>query len=165
MAKKISIKDLETLSVQHLEWYELDYWVARAEGIKHPPAMREMEPGFVMVPVIGSDDDGSYTTYAIYSPTSNWNQGGEILYREKIGLDTWQGDWAAQFAHPRDIPEEKFSPSHCRMRGDTPLIAAMRTYVAFKFGQYFTPTDDGGTTVAERPERPKFKPLKQSSED
>ena len=64
-----------------------------------------------------SFDDG--TTYA---PSTDWAQGGPIIEREKISIE-WTGeDWMAYIFHD----EECFGP--------TPLIAAMRCYVASKMG-------------------------------
>ena len=66
----------------------------------------------------------------IYNPSGDWMQGGPIIEREKINLncgdDTWgvaEGVWEA--AHPRGM-NVSFGP--------TPLIAAMRCYVASKLG-------------------------------
>ena len=65
-----------------------------------------------------------------YTPTADWHQGGPIIEREKINLncgdDTWgvaEGVWEA--AHPKGT-NVSFGP--------TPLIAAMRCYVASKLG-------------------------------
>jgi hypothetical protein len=148
---------MEILSVETMDARTLDYYVARAENITHPKALRKMAPGFVMVRSDDTDEDDCYYWVA-YQPTLNWAVGGAIIEEEKIGLDTWQGNWAAQFSLPRYNPEEKFSPSHHRMRGDSALIAAMRTYVASKFGAYFTEAEDGTITTVDRPERTKVKP-------
>ena len=52
----------------------------------------------------------------------NWSQGGPIIEREKIELE-WHGNyWLAQIR----ADEEWYGP--------TPLIAAMRCYVAYKLG-------------------------------
>jgi hypothetical protein len=59
----------------------------------------------------------------IYSPSTNWAQGGPIIEREKIRLepcvepDGW-GGWMGRAS----------------WYGETPLIAAMRCYVASKLG-------------------------------
>jgi hypothetical protein len=62
-----------------------------------------------------------------YHPSTNWAQGGPIIEREKIRLDTaWNcedGTWAARMDTVGGWWE-----------GDTPLIAAMRCYVASKLG-------------------------------
>ena len=54
--------------------------------------------------------------------SSDWAQGGPIIERERITAE-WTGeDWMAYIRHD----EEFFGP--------TPLIAAMRCYVASKLG-------------------------------
>jgi hypothetical protein len=58
-----------------------------------------------------------------YHYSTDWSQGGPIIEREKITLE-WTGeDWMAYIKHD----DEFFGP--------TPLIAAMRCYVASKLGQ------------------------------
>jgi hypothetical protein len=60
--------------------------------------------------------------YGRYAPSTDWSQGGPIIEREGITL-TYQGErWAAQTA------DDLFA------YGTTPLIAAMRCYVASKLG-------------------------------
>jgi hypothetical protein len=57
-----------------------------------------------------------------YSPSTNWAQGGPIIEREGITLTHQQTQWAAQ------TDDDVFA------YGPTPLIAAMRCYVASKLG-------------------------------
>jgi hypothetical protein len=64
------------------------------------------------------------------SPSTNWAQGGPIIEREKIRLNCGDGTWGVaegvwEAAHPRNI-YVSFGP--------TPLVAAMRCYVASKLG-------------------------------
>lgn len=61
-----------------------------------------------------------------YNPSSNWKYGGPVIEREKIELrnDDATGEIWAQ---PWDQDEYQQS-------GPTPLIAAMRCYVASKLG-------------------------------
>lgn len=66
-----------------------------------------------------------------WSPSTNWSQGGPIIDREKIDLKYLGYDsppyWGAL----------KFSPSKYERRaaiGPTPLIAAMRCFVAYRLG-------------------------------
>ena len=59
---------------------------------------------------------------ADFEPSCDWLQGGKIIERERIclidqGGDYWQAIWGWK-----------------EMFGDTPLIAAMRCYVASKLG-------------------------------
>jgi hypothetical protein len=58
-----------------------------------------------------------------YSPSTDWAQGGPIIEREKIQIkENGHGHWFAK------IGKGKW------LRGPTPLIAAMRCYVASKLG-------------------------------
>lgn len=54
--------------------------------------------------------------------SSDWNKGGWIIERERISVLTCCGEWQA------DIDEG------VRYYGKTPLVAAMRCYVASKLG-------------------------------
>ena len=57
-----------------------------------------------------------------YQPSADWAQGGPIIEREQIATYLeYQDSWAA-------------TDGNYRMPGDTPLIAAMRCYVASKLG-------------------------------
>ena len=57
-----------------------------------------------------------------WKPSTNWAQGGPIIEREKIGVFWREYYWVAE----TDGPEEQ---------GETPLVAAMRCYVASKLGE------------------------------
>ena len=63
----------------------------------------------------------------LYAPTIDWAQGGPIIERERITsrVDTRGGRWVS-FLDGGEVT--------CRMVGPTPLIAAMRCYVASKLG-------------------------------
>lgn len=65
------------------------------------------------------------TLDATYSPSTDWAEGGPIIEREKIATQFWrsEGEWEA-------LIKGGFFAS----RGPTPLIAAMRCYVASKLG-------------------------------
>ena len=62
-----------------------------------------------------------------YEPSTNWSQGGPIIERERIAVkENGCGWWFARV-------EGGFGRGKW-VRGDTPLIAAMRCYVASKLG-------------------------------
>jgi hypothetical protein len=75
-------------------------------------------------------DDGAleHIWLADYDPAGDWSQGGPIIERERITLDGTAilNQWMAVFYVPDEEPWE--------MRGPTPLIAAMRCFVASKLG-------------------------------
>ena len=66
-----------------------------------------------------------------YAPTTDWSQGGKIINREWISIECWPNEsdeddrWVATRHEQPCVSEE---------RGETPLIAAMRCYVASKLG-------------------------------
>jgi hypothetical protein len=62
-----------------------------------------------------------------YNPSTDWSQGGPIIEREAIQItpDEYKGTWTAYMTNGGE-------PYECE--GPTPLIAAMRCYVASKLG-------------------------------
>ncbi len=67
------------------------------------------------------DDFGTIT----YEPSIEWSQGGPIIERERIELGSYADQWQATM-HLED--------GSIFEHGPTPLIAAMRCYVASKLG-------------------------------
>lgn len=62
-----------------------------------------------------------------FNPSTSWAQGGLIIEREKISLlSVGLVNWAAKADYGDSQAVTKY--------GDTPLIAAMRCYVASKLG-------------------------------
>jgi hypothetical protein len=74
----------------------------------------------------GHDFPAADAVSGIFNPSTNWAQGGPIIEREGISLDQYHDfpNWAASCP-----PESGFNRF-----GPTPLIAAMRCYVASKLG-------------------------------
>ena len=66
-----------------------------------------------------------------YSPSTNWAQGGPIIEREGMGV--WMYQWNEQGEPEAGWYAEDKDGDHVRT-GTTPLIAAMRCYVASKMG-------------------------------
>ena len=87
----------------------LDWAVAKCEGITVLPKMRGGH--FVTL-------NRGETVLLCYS--TDWSQGGPIIQRERIRLDP-RGHWVAG----HDSSNDEYS-------GPTPLVAAMRAYVASK---------------------------------
>lgn len=105
----------QSMLVQDLEGPALDYCVALAAN----------------VPVTLGRRDGKVVVYAsakegrVYSPSSDWAQGGPLLHMAGIGIyECSKIRWNAQAT---SLPAITFS-------GRTPLNAAMRCFVAIKFG-------------------------------
>lgn len=64
-----------------------------------------------------------------YKPSAQWPQGGPIIEREGISLIRQTPDrWVSEFSNGCNRTD------HGRSWGPTPLIAAMRCYVASKLG-------------------------------
>lgn len=71
----------------------------------------------------GVDKQDYYETHNdVYMPSTDWAQGGPIIEREEIALEKYRDYWVA---NPTRDPT---------LHGPTPLIAAMRCYVASKLG-------------------------------
>lgn len=102
---------------------ELDYWVARAEGLQ--PAMDAERQCFVV-----AGDGGQPIPLPKYS--TDWAAGGPVIERERInplpycafpfGLP-W---YATVYGQHRRWKEGEY--------GDTALIASMRAWVAYRLG-------------------------------
>lgn len=103
----------------------LDWAVANAAGmlIEVRPSGSCGRPLYVLAAEPGR-------TPWVWSPSTSWHFGGPIIERENIGIrqygdfpeSRWQADtWAFKFVDPMAT-------------GPTPLIAAMRCYVASKLG-------------------------------
>lgn len=68
-----------------------------------------------------------------YLPSTDWAEGGPIIERERIRLDCpWDDQWDA--THPDGRHQAKKDGWTGWISGPTPLIAAMRCYVASKLG-------------------------------
>ena len=99
----------------------LDWAVAKCEGkngILH-------DDGITRCIVIAAPP-GVYK--GTYRPTINWEQGGPIIERAKIATE-WSALWGCWLA--RDLRHAGFT-----FVGPTPLIAAMRAFVASKLGEF-----------------------------
>lgn len=82
----------------------LDWAVAKCEGFKYPN-----DP--------------------VFKPSTNWAHGGPIIEREMIETHALDGEWEAYSEIAGDGNWDENIQS-----GPTPLIAAMRCYVASKLG-------------------------------
>jgi len=73
-----------------------------------------------------------------YQPSTNWAQGGPIIEREGIDVSCvntglWSAKWWANNSGMVKNPAQRFK-QNIQTDGPTPLIAAMRCYVASKLG-------------------------------
>ncbi|MBU9386624.1 phage protein NinX family protein [Burkholderia multivorans] len=124
------------MKVSELTGAQLDYWVARAEGKV-------------------SDYTEWLRGYAsFWRPSNTWSVAGPIIERERINIvdraaylasqgrpkEAGEGKFAALIGSPEQLVQSYFSEytglefEACQL-GPTPLVAAMRAYVASKFGE------------------------------
>ena len=118
------------MKVAELLGADLDFAVARAEGI----ATVTQGGGAVTVSRVHGTvylDTGAAENYIKpFAPSTDWAHGGPIIERERIAIEPWKPDgWLACWASvDREVDA----------KGATPLEAAMRAYVASKFGEEVT---------------------------
>jgi hypothetical protein len=122
------------MKTNELQGEQLDFWVAKAEGVT---LLREMPPRLAGI------WDRHVCDYESYSPSTDWSQGGPIIERARI---------ETQFDHELFMEDSKAHESYLweawhmdisavthfkatSQHGSTPLQAAMRCFVASKFGE------------------------------
>jgi hypothetical protein len=102
------------MKTSELSGTALDWAVAKCEGLINGDAL---DVGFIR--------EGGYT------PSTDWAQGGAIIEREGLGLAITKGVWSASLIHE---DKEYGGVMYTEQEGKTPLVAAMRCYVASKLG-------------------------------
>jgi hypothetical protein len=110
-----------TIKTSELTGIALDWAVAKCEEFK----LSKIGPGN-KTGVYRVDGESWYETRTVYAPSSEWAQGGPIIERERLCVMPWSGEWNCT----TDSSKLHSHASH----GPTPLIAAMRCYVASKLG-------------------------------
>lgn len=129
-----------------LEGVDLDYWVAKARGwIDYPSD--SIEQGRYWHTDPARAPFGLRVEKHYFRPSTAWAQGGPIIACEKIA--SWaSGDvWRALHPSQDDLAyydaDLGVLDADCvdGFEGPTPLIAAMRAYVALKFGDEVPDTD------------------------
>jgi len=106
----------------------LDWAVAMAEGFGTDQYMRRIDIRLdvrgkcscLLIPI--------NREYVQWHPSTDWVQGGPIIEREKIAAVYRAGEYWLAYTH------ENYQGRQADAYGPTPLIAAMRCYVASKLG-------------------------------
>lgn len=98
----------------------LDWAVAKCEGPNSVAACYYDDDG---LPIYLEEADRH-----VWEPSTDWAIGGPIIEREKIALD-WEYNETICTAKVHTPPQ-----GMCFQEGPTPLIAAMRCFVASKLG-------------------------------
>lgn len=127
------------MKVSDLEGPLLDFWVARAEGnlvhgySSHENAMVE-HYGF------GGEIEGR-SRISSWAPSEEWDSGGPIISRERISIWRYDGTvdnpidmWFAATGGIHGWDDGSIAGVGKECCGETALVAAMRAYVASKFG-------------------------------
>jgi hypothetical protein len=106
----------QTMRTTDLTGTALDWAVAKCEGV-----------------VNGDDLDVGFIAERGYTPSTNWAQGGAIIEREWIDVVKPVNSvcWVATMHYQNDDSERIQTSEE---QGATPLVAAMRCYVASKLG-------------------------------
>jgi hypothetical protein len=132
------------MKTAELKESRLDYWVAKAIGERFDEghALRECGGYFIVQPAITQDDNGEP-----FAPSELWAHGGLIMQRDRIAVFPSQMRdgtimWTASVETDALIETAGFyfeRPTDACLEGmgtgPTPLIAAMRAFVASKFGE------------------------------
>jgi hypothetical protein len=108
------------MKVSELEGAALDRWVAKAN--RDWPFLRVRFPELPWI-----------TTKRPYS--TEWEYGGPIIEREFISTIGGPSGWTADARYCKREDKHDFDACFLLMDGPTPLIAAMRAYVARKYGE------------------------------
>lgn len=129
--------------VSELEGALLDAAVAKAEGfrvVEQHGERRVVDDAGALVGYLRWPHNPDCLPLAVYAPSVDWEQGGPIVERERITVFAWDahgrypsGWWlASTFEQGAYFNPEVSEPDGI---GPTPLIAAMRAYVASKLGE------------------------------
>ena len=115
---------------------QLDYWVAKAEGWIETRSDRckwrlwDTGAGFYRIEgAVGDAGDERWR------PSTYWGHGGPIIERERIGIIPFGPDGLWLGSMPGDVDYYIGADGADGKLGPTPLVAAMRAYVASKFGE------------------------------
>lgn len=114
------------MKVAAMDQCTLAYWVAMAEMLSPilvSPACLTKEKTICSSPVYDRDCCIGYS----YAPQSTWSQGGPLIEKHSVTLYPFLDGrgWYAHACNGRGT----------RMEGTSPLIAAMRSIVATKWGK------------------------------
>jgi hypothetical protein len=122
------------MTVWELSGKELDLWVAKALGFGDKVRFTEYGEGdeecFFFYPVRDEQDEVIHDAGDRWYPSTEWAQGGPIIERERISIersgDAASGDDRAYAYMIRAVLDGQ--------HGETALVAAMRVFIASKFG-------------------------------
>jgi hypothetical protein len=112
------------MKVAELEAPLLDFWVAKAEGLKRLPDS--------LSPKLKPVEDSGYYHPRSYHPSTDWSQGGPLVSRQWFELESQMLEWLG--------PRWPFLHVFCA----APLTWFMRGHVASVFGDEVEDMDEEG---------------------
>ncbi|WP_109479153.1 phage protein NinX family protein [Paraburkholderia sp. C35] len=137
---------MKRLKVSDLSGPQLDYWVARADGIERAVILSRpnddpfsgcFAPSFAFEHEVLPDLDPSVDfedrkpdDYMNYNPSIDWRVGGPILEREGLSIECKK---------KRDGTMKYRCPQWTDKWSETYLLAGMRAFVGLKFGNWVSP--------------------------
>lgn len=111
--------------VAELDGAELDCAVAKAMGMIWAFVPTDPEFGFRRALCVAECTPNPHIDgFPVFAPSTQWEHGGPIIHREMIGIACY-GNQSGGYI---------WRSNHNQF-GPTPLIAAMRAYVASRFGE------------------------------
>ncbi|KWK74127.1 phage protein NinX family protein [Burkholderia ubonensis] len=118
------------MKVSELTGALLDYWVAHAQGRRAEIVDGKAIVVRIRAGILDDNGGGTYVLRGPYQPSTRWDVGGEIIERERITVTpVYRGaEWGAY------IRNCCYESDDVDQIGPTPLVAAMRAFVALKFG-------------------------------
>ena len=121
-------------SVAEIGGAQLDWAVAKAEGVVPGKPEWMFWDGEPQINWYTDDGQrgGTVPLSSWGSPSSDWNMGGPIIERERIDIEWWQD--SSDLSVVWDAVIHLSATQRVRLDGPTPLIAAMRAFVASKLG-------------------------------
>jgi hypothetical protein len=118
------------MKTAELEGALLDYWVARSMPTKNSTTIRESSWGVKGCYVLDPDTN----EWKFFAPSRRWADGGPIIERERIAIVPTGNGWTGCYTNG-SLSLDLDATATVQQDGPTPLIAAMRAYVALKFGE------------------------------
>jgi hypothetical protein len=140
------------MKVSELTGAELDYWVAQCELTSTLDGLLIKQAGDKRWTIVDKEDGSIFGLICdgiiarskarrelslpqnvfYYQPSVDWAYGGPLIERSGICIEREDHDGAEWYAQ---IPKWANGPAWQQATGKTPLIAAMRAFVASKFGE------------------------------
>lgn len=112
---------------------QLDYWVAKAEGWHKEVWGNGPDEWEWRSAPTAEDPEGMLQADDNFTPSTVWDHGGPIIGRERISfIDI---GWTIEAGYEPEASGLGIAFMGAHAEGPTHLIAAMRAYVASKFGK------------------------------